>query len=59
MSTDNTMGITNTEFCSHGQHLVKADQITWIYPKTGGRRRICDACKAKVEAANKAMKEKA
>jgi hypothetical protein len=41
-------GITNTEFCSHGQHFVETQQITWIYLPGGGRRRICEGCKKKV-----------
>jgi hypothetical protein len=37
-------------------HFVRPEQITWIYPKTGGRRRICEDCKAKVEKRNKEIK---
>ena len=55
---DNTMGITNTEYCSHGSHFVKAEQITWIFTKNG-RRRICVDCKEKSEQATKALKKKA
>ena len=52
---DSTMGITNTEFCSHGQHMVKADKITWLELPGRGRRRICDDCKKKVEEVNKQL----
>ena len=53
---DNTYGITNTAHCAHGQHMVKAEQITWIITKNG-RRRICEECKTKIEAANKQLRK--
>jgi len=47
------MSITATEHCMHGSHFVPKEQITWIYLPGGGRRRICEGCKKKVEEANK------
>lgn len=50
------MSITKTEHCMHGQHFVEIEKITWFYPATGGRRRICEDCKAKVEQKNRELK---
>ena len=51
------MSITTTEWCQHGSHFVHADEITWIYPESGGRRRICQGCKDIIKEAKKVVKK--
>lgn len=51
------MSITTTEHCQHGHHFVKSDKITWLCLENGGRRRICEDCKRKVEENKKAAKK--
>lgn len=51
------MSITTTEWCQHSSHFVHSDKITWLYLEGGGRRRICEDCKAIVEAAKKNVKK--
>lgn len=51
------MSITTTEHCQHGHHFVKADKITWLYLENGGRRRICEDCKRKIEEVKKNSKK--
>jgi len=53
---DNTMGITNTEYCSAGHHYVKAEDITWLEVGKTGRRKLCRNCKERAEEAKKAAK---
>jgi hypothetical protein len=53
---DISMGITNTEWCSHGQHYAKSENITWIEVGKTGRRKLCFACKAKIDEAKKAAR---
>ena len=43
---NNTGTITTTEHCMHGRHMVEKDKITWLELPGGGRRRICEDCKA-------------
>jgi hypothetical protein len=54
---DITYGITNTEYCSHGSHFVKAENITWIVTKNG-RRRICETCKENSQQATRKLRKK-
>jgi hypothetical protein len=56
MTHDRTMGITNTEWCSHGQHYVKSDEITWLKVGKIGKRKLCESCKNTIEDARKELK---
>lgn len=51
------VSITKTEYCMHSQHFVESEKITWIYLENGGRRRICEDCKLKVEKNKKTAKK--